>query len=64
MRAARFGPHCQYFSIAREYEVFGVDRRPVEPSALYHYVAIWQKGRVFSDMLDISLEAILSAFSR
>lgn len=49
--------------IAREYAAFGVEMRPVEPSALYHYVAIWQKGRVFSETLKISLQAILSTFA-
>lgn len=48
--------------VAREYEAFQLGIKPVEPSALYHYVAIWQKGRTFSNALNISLEAILSAF--
>jgi DNA-binding transcriptional LysR family regulator len=49
--------------IAREYSAFKLQAKPVEPSALYHYVAIWQKGRAFSTALDVSLEAILSAFA-
>lgn len=49
--------------LAREYAVFGLQMRPVEPSALYHYVAIWQKGRVFSDALKVSLDAIRSTFA-
>jgi DNA-binding transcriptional LysR family regulator len=49
--------------IAREYSAFELQAKPVEPSALYHYVAIWQKGRAFSTALDVSLEAILSAFA-
>ncbi|MDX8527900.1 LysR family transcriptional regulator [Mesorhizobium sp. MSK_1335] len=48
--------------IVREYAAFELGAKPVEPSALYHYVAIWQKGRVFSNALEVSLEAILSAF--
>ncbi|TGQ66252.1 MAG: LysR family transcriptional regulator [Mesorhizobium sp.] len=48
--------------IAREYAAFELEAKPVEPSALYHYVAVWQKGRVFSNVLEVSLEAILSAF--
>lgn len=48
--------------IAREYAAFNLDMKPAEPSALYHYVAIWQKGRTFSHLLDVSLEAILTAF--
>ncbi|RWP92334.1 MAG: hypothetical protein EOR11_03075 [Mesorhizobium sp.] len=35
--------------IAREYEAFNLQAKPVEPSALYHYGAIWQKGRTFSN---------------
>ncbi|MER9206028.1 LysR family transcriptional regulator substrate-binding protein, partial [Mesorhizobium sp. M0771] len=50
--------------IAREYAAFQLGIRPVEPSALYHYVAIWQKGRTFSNALDVTLEAIIAAFSQ
>ncbi|WP_196813733.1 LysR family transcriptional regulator substrate-binding protein [Mesorhizobium sp. L2C066B000] len=49
--------------IAREYAAFNLGIKPVEPSALYHYVAIWQKGRTFSSALNVSLEAIIAAFS-
>lgn len=49
--------------LAREYAAFGLLTRPVEPSALYHYVAVWQKGRVFSEALKVSLEAIRATFS-
>ncbi|UCI05161.1 LysR family transcriptional regulator [Mesorhizobium sp. B1-1-8] len=49
--------------IAREYKAFALGVKPVEPSALYHYVAIWQKGRTFSNALNVSLDAILSAFA-
>ncbi|MCG7508620.1 LysR family transcriptional regulator [Mesorhizobium retamae] len=49
--------------LAREYAAFGLEARLVEPSALYHYVAIWQKGRVFSTTLKVSLEAISSTFA-
>ncbi|MBR2691003.1 MAG: LysR family transcriptional regulator [Aquamicrobium sp.] len=48
--------------IAREYAAFALASKPVEPSALYHYVALWQKGRVFSDALKASLDAIVSTF--
>ncbi|MBZ9775164.1 LysR family transcriptional regulator [Mesorhizobium sp. CO1-1-8] len=48
--------------IAREYAAFELGAKPVEPSALYHYVAVWQKGRVFSNALEVALEAIMSAF--
>ncbi|MES0139222.1 LysR family transcriptional regulator, partial [Mesorhizobium sp. M0016] len=50
--------------IAREYAAFQLGVRPVEPSALYHYVAIWQRGRTFSNALDVTLEAIIAAFSQ
>lgn len=49
--------------VAREYAAFKVESRPFEPSALYHYVAVWQKGRVFSNVLGASLEALVPAFA-
>ncbi|MGK9334391.1 LysR family transcriptional regulator [Sinorhizobium meliloti] len=49
--------------LAREYEAFKVEARPFEPSALYHYVAVWQKGRVFSNVLSASLDALVPAFA-
>ncbi|RVC83027.1 LysR family transcriptional regulator [Mesorhizobium sp. M4A.F.Ca.ET.022.05.2.1] len=49
--------------IAREYSAFELEARPVDPSALYHYVAIWQRGRTFSSTLEVSLDAIRSAFA-
>ncbi|TIO84084.1 MAG: LysR family transcriptional regulator [Mesorhizobium sp.] len=49
--------------IAREYSAFELEARPVDPSALYHYVAIWQRGRTFSNTLEVSLEAIRLAFA-
>lgn len=49
--------------IAREYAAFSLASRPVEPSALYHYIALWQKGRAFSNALKVSLEAIVSTFA-
>ncbi len=49
--------------IAREYAAFNLASKPVEPSALYHYVAVWQKGRVLSDALKVSLDAIVSTFA-
>ncbi|RWM24679.1 LysR family transcriptional regulator [Mesorhizobium sp.] len=49
--------------IAREYSAFELEARPVDPSALYHYVAIWQRGRTFSSTMQVSLDAIRSAFA-
>ena len=49
--------------VAREYASFKVEARSFEPSALYHYVAMWQKGRVFSNVLSCSLEALVRAFA-
>ena len=49
--------------IAREYSAFQLGARPVNPSALYHYVAVWQRGRTLSSALEVSLEAIRSAFA-
>ena len=30
---------------------------------LYHYVAVWQRGRTLSSALEVSLDAIRSAFA-
>lgn len=49
--------------IAREYSAFQLGAKPVNPSALYHYVAVWQRGRTLSSALEVSLEAIRSAFA-
>ncbi|SDN78708.1 LysR family transcriptional regulator [Ensifer sp. YR511] len=49
--------------IAREYAAFGIETRPFSPSALYHYVAIWQKGRALSGALTTILEALVAAFA-
>ncbi|WP_244529964.1 LysR family transcriptional regulator substrate-binding protein [Mesorhizobium qingshengii] len=44
--------------IAREYAAFHLGIKPVEPSALYHYVATWQKGR------QLSLSTVRSTLAR
>jgi DNA-binding transcriptional LysR family regulator len=49
--------------VAREYKAFELGIKPVEPSALYHYVAVWQKGRTFSNALNVTLEAVVSLFA-
>ncbi|RUU14490.1 LysR family transcriptional regulator [Mesorhizobium sp. USDA-HM6] len=61
--AAGLGVSITNEIVAREYGAFRLGTKPVEPTALYHYVAIWQKGRTFSNALNVSLEAILSAFA-
>lgn len=45
---------------ARQFAAFPVEMRPFEPTALYHYVVFWQKGRrlspVLQDAIDITIE--------
>jgi len=48
--------------IAHQYASFQIGVRPFTPSALYHYVAIWQKGRVLSNAIETSLHALRMAF--
>lgn len=50
--------------IAREYASFEIDVRPFEPSAVYHYVVIWQKGRALSNAQSNLLDALVSAFAQ
>jgi DNA-binding transcriptional LysR family regulator len=50
--------------IAREYAQFNVEVRPFEPSALYHYVALWQKDRGLSWLLNAVAEALVSIISQ
>lgn len=48
--------------IAREYALFGLDFRPFEPSAIYHYVAFWQKGRQLSKIIQLTVDQLAAAF--
>jgi len=40
----------------RQFAAFPVEIRPFEPSALYHYVIFWQKGRRLSPVLQDAIE--------
>jgi len=50
--------------IAAEYDAFGLDCRPFEPSAVYHYVVFWRKGRELSQTLKLTVDALLASFLR
>lgn len=41
---------------ARQFAAFPVEIRPFEPSALYHYVIFWQKGRRLSPALQDAVD--------
>jgi DNA-binding transcriptional LysR family regulator len=48
--------------IAAEYEAFGLDSRPFEPSAVYHYVIFWRKGRQLSQAMQLIVEELIKSF--
>ncbi|MBY5775275.1 LysR family transcriptional regulator [Rhizobium leguminosarum] len=47
--------------IAKEFAGFGVESRPFQPGAVYHYVVVWQKDRKLSDSLRFTLEELAAA---
>ncbi|ANP90129.1 LysR family transcriptional regulator [Rhizobium leguminosarum] len=47
--------------IAKEYADFGVEFRPFQPGAVYHYVVVWQKGRKLSDSVRFAVEELAAA---
>lgn len=47
--------------IAKEYASFGIEFRPFQPGAVYHYVIIWQKERKLSDALRFVAEILVAA---
>lgn len=47
--------------IAREYRQFGLEFRPFEPGAVYHYVVFWQRGRQLTSGLRQTLDELLVA---
>ncbi|WP_064710632.1 LysR family transcriptional regulator [Rhizobium bangladeshense] len=47
--------------IAREYRQFGLELRPFEPGAVYHYVVFWQKGRQLTGGMRQTAEELLAA---
>jgi len=48
--------------IAAEYEAFGLDSRPFEPSAVYHYVVFWRKARQHSPAMQLIVEELVNSF--
>ncbi|NEI74884.1 LysR family transcriptional regulator [Rhizobium lusitanum] len=48
--------------VAREYEKFGLELRPFEPGAIYHYVVFWQKGREFTGGMQSIADQLLVSF--
>jgi DNA-binding transcriptional LysR family regulator len=48
--------------IAAEYEAFGLDIRPFEPTAVYHYVVSWRKGRQLSTTTQLIVEQLVNSF--
>jgi DNA-binding transcriptional LysR family regulator len=49
--------------VAKEYSRFGLEFRPFEPGALYHYVVFWQKHRQLGSGLRYTLEELVAAFA-
>ena len=47
--------------IAREYRQFGLEFRPFEPGAVYHYVVFWQKGRQLTSGMKKTIDELLLA---
>lgn len=44
---------------ARQISGFAVEFRPFEPSALYHYVVFWQKGRRLGPILQEAVNVLV-----
>lgn len=49
--------------IAREYRQFGLEFRPFEPGAVYHYVVFWQRGRQLTAGMRQTVDELLGAFA-
>ncbi|ANL38337.1 LysR family transcriptional regulator protein (plasmid) [Rhizobium phaseoli] len=49
--------------IAREYRQFGLEFRPFEPGAIYHYVVFWQRGRQLTIGMRQTVDELLGAFA-
>lgn len=47
--------------IAREYRQFGLEFRPFEPGAVYHYVVFWQRGRQLTSGMRQTVDELLVA---
>ncbi|MFS2177317.1 LysR family transcriptional regulator [Rhizobium pisi] len=49
--------------IAREYRQFGLEFRPFEPGAVYHYVVFWQRGRQLTAGMRQTVDELVGAFT-
>ncbi|WP_083338353.1 LysR family transcriptional regulator [Ensifer sp. LCM 4579] len=57
--AAGLGISSSNTFAARQVACFNVEIRPFEPSALYHYVVFWQKGRHLGPMLEEAVNVLI-----
>lgn len=57
--AAGLGISSSNTFAARQVSCFNVEIRPFEPSALYHYVVFWQKGRHLGPMLQEAANVLI-----
>ncbi|ENN85585.1 transcriptional regulator, LysR family [Rhizobium freirei PRF 81] len=48
--------------IAQEYRQFGLEFRPFEPGAIYHYVVFWQRGRQLTSGMRQAVDELLGVF--
>lgn len=58
--AAGLGISSSNTFAARQVACFNVEIRPFEPSALYHYVVFWQKGRYLGPMLQEAVNVLVA----
>jgi DNA-binding transcriptional LysR family regulator len=59
--AAGIGISVTNSIVAKECAFFGLQFRPFEPSAIYHYVVFWQRGRKLSGQLQLARERLADA---
>ncbi|WP_157628292.1 LysR substrate-binding domain-containing protein [Ensifer sp. BR816] len=57
--AAGLGISSSNTFAARQFASFPVEIRPFEPSALYHYVVFWQKGRHLGPILQDTVNVLV-----
>jgi DNA-binding transcriptional LysR family regulator len=57
--AAGLGISSSNTFAARQFASFPVEIRPFEPSALYHYIVFWQKGRHLGSILQEAVNVLV-----
>lgn len=57
--AAGLGVSSSNTFAASQFKSFGLEMRPFEPSALYHYVVFWQKGRRLGHLLQTATDELV-----